>query len=218
MCVSSINKNRNILVLLDCYSFQSVVHWQNIDISTILPNLGSLLSVPPPGYNILSWLDIARNHHLITDHTKGPVPTAPTFMAIVIRWVKFSWHMGRVPTVPTLINFWTRSWKVWAILPVRTPEVWSTFLLAHLTRWPMITPAPTNECHSYVIVMDSRNGITRPSWALWNHWTYRFIHKHPLDWVECTIVPHLKEKKRYLLIHVYFTGWSTGALAFKFNK
>ena len=79
---------------------------QDVDISTVLPDLGRLLTVPPPGDHIFAGLYVLRNDHLVRDHAESPVSAAPALVPVVIRRVVLRGHVGGVPVVPSLVNLW----------------------------------------------------------------------------------------------------------------
>ena len=134
---------------------------QDVDICTVLPDLGRLLAVPPPGEHIFARLNVLGDDHFVGDHTKSPVSTAPTLMSVVIWRVVLGRHVCGIPIVPTLINLWTWSWEVGATLLVPASSR-GPFLLADLSRWTMLTPTVTNKCHAYVVIVDPRKWVSGP--------------------------------------------------------
>ena len=135
------------LLKAEHYLSRLFVTGQDVDVRTVLPDLGCLLTVPPPGDHIFAGLNVLGDDHFVGDHTKSPVSTAPALMSVVIGRIILGRHVGGVPVVPTLINLWTRSWEVGTIFLVPTSS-WGSFLFTDLSRWTMLTPAVANECHT----------------------------------------------------------------------
>ena len=153
----------NLRIVRDTFPYQLLtLPGQDVNICTVLPYLGCLLAVPPPGDHIFPRLDVFRDDHLVGDHTKSPVPTAPAFMAVVVRRVEVGRHVGGVPTIPALIYFWAWGWEVGTICLVWTSSG-GTLLFADFSRGAVLTPAATDKCHTYVIIMDPRNWVASPS-------------------------------------------------------
>ena len=81
-----------------------IISWEDIDISTVLPNLGGLLAVPPPRDDVLARLEVVGDDQLVGDHAQGPVPAAPALVPVVVGRVELGWHVGSISTVPTLVD------------------------------------------------------------------------------------------------------------------
>ena len=70
------------------------VAWEDVDIGTVLPHLGSLLTVPPPRDHVLARLQVVGDDQLVGDHAQGPVPAAPAFVPVVVWRMELGGHMG----------------------------------------------------------------------------------------------------------------------------
>ena len=71
-----------------------VVAWEDVDIGTVLPHLGGLLTVPPPRDHVLAGLQVVGDDQLVGDHAQGPVPAAPAFVPVVVWRMELGGHMG----------------------------------------------------------------------------------------------------------------------------
>ena len=150
--------NKECFDIFDLFANFGTGH--NIDVCAALPYLGCLLTVPSPREHIFTRLYVFRNDHLVGNHAKSPVSTAPALVTIVIRGIKLCRHVGRVTTIPTLVDLWTGGQEVGAICLIWAK--WGSLLCTGDSRGTLLSPAATNKRHPYVVCVDSRNWVASP--------------------------------------------------------